>query len=621
MLKHLNVLIRFLLFWIAISFLDRLVFVSYFASKLADNSLLENTEPFLRGLRLDLSLAGYLSLLPLLVYLFKWIFPSVQVPVFIGKTYTGILICLMAMISIANLNIYREWGSKLNYRALDFAFSAPNEAMASSASSPILLSFLLLALFLIISFWLSSRFIVYAMPHTNQKKRFKIPMAFLLLGLTFLAIRGGWQLSPINQSMSYYSQKPLINHASVNTYWNLLHDITKNLSGQNNPYQYTDTTKANELVDACYPATKSASPAILTQNRPNVVVIILESFTADLVESLGGEKGIAPQMEQLIQQGILFENAYASGDRTDKGTIAILSGFPSQAIRSIIKEYGKQERLPSLAQIFRKNNYRTSFYYGGESEFFGMKSYILGHGYQKLIDKPDFEAKDMNSKWGAYDGKVYQRQLADLNKEKQPFFSTLLSLTNHEPFELPVKPKFPGNEVENKFRSTAFYADSCLGSFIKESAKQPWYKNTLFVIVADHGHRLPLNKYDNWHPNRFRIPLIFFGEVIKPEYRGMKMKKFGGQTDIAHTLLRQVKMDVSPFKWSKDLLNEESKDFAFFDWDNGFGWATPQQAISFDNMAKQIIYRKNKAGINNDKALEHTGKAYLQKVYQEYLNY
>src|SRR5690606_32634900 len=144
----------------------------------------------------------------------------------------------------------------------------------------------------------------------------------------------------------------------------------------------------------------------------------------------------------------------ASAGRTDKGVVATLSAFPSQAIQSVMKLNDKQEKLPAIAQELRAAGYQTSFYYGGESGCFNMKSYIMSHGYDKLVDQHAFLKKDMNSKWGAYDDKVFSKNVSDLSREKQPFFSTILTLTNHEPFELPVEAHFKGDDIDNKLRST-----------------------------------------------------------------------------------------------------------------------------------------------------------------------
>lgn len=420
--------------------------------------------------------------------------------------------------------------------------------------------------------------------------------------------------------MAYFSTKTILNHAAVNTEWNLIHDIINNKYGNDNPYKYYSKAEAEKIVAGLFVKPSEKPIQILKSDRPNIVLIILESFTAELIESLGGEKGVTPNMEKLIEEGVLFEQVYAAAGRTDKGLVATLSGFPSQAIRSIMKYNTKQEKLPGLARELRQNSYKTSFYYGGESEFFNMKSYILSHGFETLIDQHSFSRKDMNSKWGAFDDKVFSKNLNDLDYVQQPFFSAILSLTNHEPFELPVNPHFEGENVENKFRSTAFYTDSCLGAYLKDAKEKDWYKNTLFVILADHSHRLPGNitEYD---PKRYHIPLLFFGNMIKPEFKGTRINKIGNQTDLAATLLNQLNIDPIRYKWSKDLLNPGTREFGFFNWDNGFGFATKDQVLSFDNIGKNIILRKNAPNPKIDSVLVNYGKAYMQEVFRQYLDY
>ena len=621
MLKSLFFLSRFYIFWLLFFFLDRLVFLLYFTEKLKGVSFLEILQTFVNGIRLDMSMAGYISAIPLLVFLICRLF-KIKISTKIPRWYTRIIIIFFSFISIVNFNIYREWGTKINYRALDFALNTPQEAIASSSSSPVFSSFLIFFILIAISFWLEKKVINYKIPAENITWYSLTALPLISVFLTFTLIRGGWQLSPINESMSYFSDKPFLNHAAVNTEWTMVHDILDNKFGNKNPYKYYESREeAYNVLKDLYRKPTAESPPVLTTTRPNVVVIILESFTADVIESNGGEKGITPRIEGLINKGIFFSNIYATGDRTDKGLIGVLSGFPSQAIRSILKINNKHEKLPSLAQAFKKENYNTSFYYGGESEFFNLKSYILSHSYQRLIDKHDFSSKDMNSKWGAYDGVVFEKQLNDLKNSPTPFFSTLLTLTNHEPFELPGTPRFNSGTDGDKFRSTAFYTDSCLGNYLDEARKQPWYKNTLFVIVADHGHRLPKNEYENYNPNRFRIPLLFYGHDIRAQFEGKKIEMLGSQTDIAATLLNQLKLDSTPFKWSKDLLNPGVKPFAFFNWDNGFGFATPKQTISFDNVSKQVIYRKNRVPDSIDNKSVKLGKAMMQTVFQEYMDY
>ncbi|MDF3078768.1 MAG: synthase family protein [Sphingobacteriaceae bacterium] len=618
MLKSLLFCLRFFCFWLIFFFADRLIFLFYFHDKVSTLGFGNIARTFLYGLWMDASMAGYLSVIPLLGLLLVWAIPSLKIsrkPVLI---YSWLLIVPFSIIVAANFNIYREWGSKINYRALDFFFNSTREAVASSSTSPVLLSFSIIGALIIFFIWLSRKLIKPIPPLPGAQRAV---LGFVLIALTFLAIRGGWQLSPMNESMAYFSEKPILNHAAINTDWALMHDILANKYGTKNPYAYFKPEEAKNIVADLYAVPNTNTETILTTQRPNVVVIIMESFTADVIESLGGEPGVAPNMEKLAADGILFTNIYASGDRTDKGLIGILSGFPSQATRSIIKSNNKQEKLPSLSQTLAKQGYKTSFYYGGESEFFNVKSYVLSHNYQKLVDKPTFDKKDMNSKWGAYDHAVYNKALADAEHEPQPFFCAIQTLTNHEPFELPGTPKFKGKDVSNEFRSTAFYSDSTLADYLTQAKTKPWYKNTLFIVVADHGHLLPKAKYEIQDPHRFRIPLLFYGGALKEDVRGRKVEKIGNQTDIAATLFAQMNIDHSDFHWSKDLLNPGTKEFSFFDWDNGFGFVTPQQAVSFDNVGKNVIYTREKQAEAVDDSLIRQGKAYMQRVFQEYLDY
>lgn len=618
MLKSFFVFIRFYLFWLLFFFLDRLLFLFYFSDRISHIGLAEIASTFLYALRLDSSMIAYISVIPLLFYLILLFIPRFKFSVNIGKYYVLFFVLISTIISSFNLNLYREWGSKINYRALDLAFNSTKEAIASSSSSPVFASFSIFLVFFLSAAFLGQKILDFKIKDHAAPLWKKASMTFTMLALLFLTIRGGWQLSPINQSMAYFSNETVLNHAAVNTEWNLIHDILSNKYGKDNPYQYYPREEAQKILNEIYKKPTESSPILLNSKRPNVVLIILESYTAELIGILGGEKGVTPNTDRLASEGILFEEIYAAAGRTDKGVLASISGFPSQAIRSVMKQSNKQEKLPGIAQEFEKQSYSTSFYYGGESEFFNMKSYVLSHGYKKLIDQHSFQRKDMNSKWGAYDDKVFSKQLADMDKGKQPFFSTILTLTNHEPFEIPVERKYKGENVNDQFRSTMFYTDSCLGAYLNEAKKKSWYKNTLFVIIADHGHRLP-NNLTEFEARKYRIPLIFYGDVIKPEFKGLKISKTGSQTDLAVTLLNQVKMDASRYAWSKDLLNPNTPGFAFFNWDNGFGFATKEQVISFDNVGKNIILRRNKANSKLDNELLRYGKAHMQEVFQQYL--
>ncbi|MEJ5995496.1 sulfatase-like hydrolase/transferase [Pedobacter sp. Du54] len=564
-------------------------------------------------------MTGYLCIIPLMVFLFWFLSKKRRVSFKWISLYDKTFIIIFSILAVINFNIYREWGSKVNERAFGFLIDTPNEALASSASSPILLSIAVLLGLIGAAFYFHDKILKTEFRLKKSPIWVKIVISILLIGFNFLGIRGGTGVAPNNQSMAYFSNHPILNHAAVNTEWNLLSSVLASKKTNKNPYQYFNSITAAQNVANLYQTKKDTSINILTSKTPNVIVFILESFTANLTKTLGNETGITPKFDSLINHGFLFSKIYAAGNRTDKGLIGSLTGFPTLGTGSIVKWPEKMQKITAISQKFDQKKYHTSFFYGGESEFDNYKAFILGHGYQKLIDKNSFDTKDMNSKWGAYDDFVFNKQLAAMNETKQPFFSTILSLTNHEPFELPTAYKFGQSNTLNRFKSTAYYTDSCINAYLNRAKKQPWYKNTLFIFIADHGHIYPKNKYDVFMPERYHIPLLFYGDVIKEEYRGKKSVIIGSQQDLAATLLAQLNIPTKEFPWSKNLLNPYTKAFAFFSWDNGLGFIDPNQCVTFDNVGKKILYQTHAKNEAATKINLIFGKSYLQTAYQQFI--
>ena len=619
MFKSLIFFIRFYIFWLLFFFLDRLMFLLIYHKKLAMVPLSETMATFYHAISLDLSMAAYLAIIPMGGYIYWFLSGRKVVELKWISTYNIILIVLFSIISVINFNIYREWGSKVNAKAIGFAISTPTEALASSASSPIGLSLALLVLIIALSLFMQRWIVSRKLTFGSNPVWLRAVVSVLLVALTFLLIRGGLRGSPITQSMAYFSKEQLLNQAAVNTEWNLLRSSLSERMARTNPYVYFDPKNAEQLIKELYTPEKDSTIQILKTSKPNVVLVIIESFTADLTQTLGNETGITPHFDSLMHKGILFDRVYASGNRTDKGIIASLAGFPTLASGSVVKWPEKMQKLPAISQSLYKNGYQTSFYYGGESEFDNYKAFILSHDYQRLIDKNNFKGTELQSTWGKYDETVFARQLKDMNSEKQPFFSTLLTLTNHEPYSLPGKPKFGNSDNVAKFKSTAYYTDSCINAYLNNAKKESWYQNTLFIFVADHGHVLPKQAHEIYSPERYHIPLLFYGEVIKDEFKGRKFSNVGSQIDIAATLLAQLKIPSKEFVWSKNLLNPYTKPFAYFTWDNGMGFIDNQQCVTFDNVGKMILDNSNsKDKVKTTQVLDHA-KAYLQKVYQQFI--
>lgn len=557
---------------------------------------------------MDVSFTSYLCIFPFLLFALNAAFIKLRVNKII-QIYTVILVLIISFVSTADLELYRAWGFRMDATPLQY-LSSPREMIASASSSPVVG---LLAIFILLSVlfvWLYKKFFSKYISIQPARSWLHLAVSLFLIAFLFVPIRGGIQKIPMNSSDVYFSRKMFANHAAINLPWNIMFSIL-NRHNTKNPFDYFTNGKDEQMVDSLYNTGPVRIPHILTTQRPNIIFIILESYTAKFMASLGGEKGVTPNIDSIAKDGLLFTNIYAAGDRSEKGQVAVLSGYPNQAITSIIKTPTKTQHLASITQILNKQGYYTSYTYGGELEFANIKSYLLNTGFDKLVSKYSFPESTRTTSWGVHDAIVLDTFFNDIRHQQQPFFATLFTLSSHEPFDVPYH-KFGGSDVTAKFRNSVAYTDSCIGHFIRKLKNDSLWKNTLIVLVADHGHPLPGNDRDDL-PSKFHIPLIFTGGALK--VKGT-IATIGSQTDIITTLLDQFSINRHAFKWGKDLLDSGAHSFAFYCFNNGFGFVTPHGVVTMDNVSHKIIYQQG----NVDSSAITNGKAYMQFSYQDFLN-
>jgi phosphoglycerol transferase MdoB-like AlkP superfamily enzyme len=247
-----------------------------------------------------------------------------------------------------------------------------------------------------------------------------------------------------------------------------------------------------------------------------------------------------------------------------------------------------------------------------------MNSYLLNAGCDKLITQDNFSASQLSSKWGVYDEHVLNKHAEDLNKEKQPFFSVLLTLSTHEPFDIPIKNPFGNDNDPDKFRGAAFYTDQCLGNYFREVKNEPWFKNTIFVLLADHGHPLP-KEHNYEDPAARRMTMMIYGNLVKPEFKGTVIKTIGNQNDFAATLLSQLNINHDSFKWSSNIFNANRNNFAYISLDYGLNWVLPDGYFTYRFNSGNIDFPKGKDHISTTDVAN--AKSYLQCLYKDFLNY
>ncbi len=619
MIRILSSLVRQLVFWLLVFFISRLVFLLYNARLLYIEGVgfLESLSAFWHALPLDLATACYFLVFCLLIAIVQAIYPAKWLN-YLNKAWVLLLLVVFFLLTTAELGIYPEWKTKMPYKALMY-LKNPAEVYNSSSTLTFVLLIALFVLQVACTFWLYNRYF-YKNITTAPRRRILTALGIAVLGIPLVTTgaRGGWQEIPITQSESYYSEHNILNLASVNSAFNMYISVYENLRNfDKNPYEFYFPSEARELVNKLYIVKSDTTVKILTSAKPNIVLIILESWSADLIESLGGEPGITPNFKELEKEGVLFTNMYPTGPRSEQGMGSIFSGFPAHPISSVTVQPEKFAKLPTFTRQLIDHGYSTSFYFGGQLRYGNIKGYIHYNGFKRIIENNDFGKDAIYGKLGAHDEFVFRRQLNDMKEEKQPFFSSVYTLSSHSPYDQPMEKVLTWGDNENQYINSAYYTDKCLGEYFREAKKQPWYANTLFIIVADHSH----NSYRNWSfttPNYHKIPMLLFGEVIDKHYKGKTVERLSNQMDIAATLMKQLDLDSSPFKWSRDLFNPGSPEFAYYSFEEGMGWVTKNGYFVYDTRAD--YFNENTLPDEDKARVIREGRSFMQVLFDEYMN-
>lgn len=361
-------------------------------------------------------------------------------------------------------------------------------------------------------------------------------------------------------------------------------------------------------LDSITAVNDSVAISMLKVERPDVVMIILESFSSHLMPSLGGEP-VALKLDSIAATGWLWDNFYANSFRTDRALTAIMSGFPGVPSASLMKNVEKIEHTPSWPREMKRNGWKSSYFYGGDTNFTNMHAYLVSQGFENIICDKSFDAADRKSKWGAHDDKVFARALADIlsRNDLDPHLDIIQTSSSHEPFEVPYSnTRFADNDRLNAFA----YTDSCTADFVNALRRTTRWDQTLVIIVPDHYGVYP---QDIENPvMRHTVPLIFTGGALADAPR--RISRTGSQADIAATLLGAIGVDHSAFPFSRNLLEDDAAQYAFFSEPGVAGLTTPVGSYVFNCDADAVILDSCQAADSAD--IARATRAILQNLYK-----
>ena len=554
------------------------------------------------GLMLDMTMAGYVCALPVLLLLFAIALPhklwrvTMQVWLYVAAAFIAVSFAV-------NLGLYEFWGFPLDASILQY-LATPKQAAASVTLKQFAVQCVVaIAYFAALAY--AYRTILRLLDTTAVGKRWWRAVwaivVVLLVGVDFLAIRGGVTTAVANVSKVYFSDKAILNHAAVQPAFSFLSSIGDDVAYDR--YCYFDELQCAQGLTTPPLAVDAEVESVLTVERPDIVLILAESFGRTTVDEVVDGVSVAPNLQRLKDEGIWFENLYASSFRTDRGVLATLSGFCAQPTMSLMKYPAKAAALPSIASSLREAGYSTSYIHGGDLNFTDMSSYLYATGFETLVALKDLSFDAPTSKWGYADDVLsdyFVDYVSSLHSGDKPYFAVWQTLSSHEPFDVPV------DCFEDRMLCSMNFADSCISSVVERLRSSDGWDNMLVVIIADHAYKYPYNSSAS-ATERHHIPMLWLGGAVREP---MVVESFCSQSDFAATLLAQLGCDTSRFVLSRNIFAPKSAEFGYYTFNNGFGVVQADGAMVYDCTSDRPI----STDVSPER--EYIGKMMLQSTYR-----
>ena len=571
---HFSLLVRFFLAWLLTFLVGKLAFFAHNGWP----GLADALQIYWHGLPLDIAVAAYITaplwlVLTCATLLGKPRFtPRGRTAYRIYSATVGVLVLATLIVDII---LYEKWGFKLDAVCLSY-LDNPSGITDSLGWGYFLLAvagFLLLICGYIWLLWRigprtdcqNTRRSCFRTPHPVQ--RTVHTLALLLIGaLLFLGIRGGVGRSTANVGMVYYSTDQYHNHSAVNPVFSFFYSLLKERDFSQQARYFAPDEADRIFASLNYNTESRISPedSLLNNRRPNILLILMESCGGRVVGCTEGNTKVTLYIDSMAREGVFFSQCYANSFRTDRGTICTFSGYPAFPDASVMKMPAKSRVLPSIAGALRGVGYDTEFLYGGDKNFTNMNSYFLATGYNRVLGDVDFPAEmRKTSPWGVCDHLMFDqlRQNIDRQPKDKPWFKTLLTLSSHEPWTVPYK------RLDDPMLNAFAYLDESLGKFMEGLRRSPEWKNTLVIILPDHGVSWPadINEFDI---RKYHIPLIWTGGAVR---NAREVARLCNQTDLAATLLGQLGIDHARFKFSRDVMSQTyTYPCAIHTWPEGY---------------------------------------------------
>lgn len=572
-------LLQLLILGLVLLSLSRLGLVAWQWPRVAATAILGQI--LVQGVRADLILLGYLIAVPLVLAPLLAYRKTRRVWQLLTVSWTTFALILIVFMEVATPQFIMQYDVRPNRLFIEY-LSYPAEVMGT------LWNGFRIALVVGLAFTVALGVTIYKLLRASSANlSLWGPVKLLLIWplvvlLVAFQIRSTLAHRPANPALFALTGDAMVNSLIINSPYSVLDALAAMGNEANSSEIYGKyprdkvfaTVKAApwlrdlQFTSADMP-TLHKQEAVMQRARPlNLVIVLEESLGATFVESLGGLP-VTPELEKLKQDGWWFEQLYATGTRSVRGIEAVVAGYAPTPARSVVKLSLSQHNFYTLAAGLGQKGYQTEFVYGGEAHFDNMRSFFTGNGFQKVVDRRDMNPVFEGS-WGASDEDLFNKsleRLKTLHDTGKPFFSLIFSSSNHEPFQFPDGRITLHDKEKQTVNNAVKYADYALGRFIAEARKQDYWKDTVFLIVADHDNRVygdalvPINK--------FHIPGLILGADVQPKRIGT----IASQIDLAPTLLSLMGVSSEHPMIGRDFARDsETPGRALIQFDNSFAW-------------------------------------------------
>lgn len=586
--------------WTLLLFIGAKVAFMLFCREGHDFTVGDVTDVIWHGLTLDLSTALYIFIVPFLLTVASiW----VKVPRWVSQVYFGVVALALSLAFVADISLYPFWGYKLDSTCLQY-LETPAEAMASVSAGYLivrLLAFVFLAIVIYLGY---TRPTIHILP-TRHRIAGTIT-AVVCIPLIVIGIRGGLNESTTNIGQVYYAQNQFLNHSAVNPVFSFMASF-ENTASYVPDYTFMSEEERSRLMEGLY-STESISPyTLLRTQRPDIVVILMESCGGIFTNEIGHRPEVMPRLDRLMKEGVYFANFYANSYRTDRGTLCTWSGYPSFPRSSVMKMPIKTQYMPGIASSLKAAGYHTSYLYGGDIDFTNMRGYLVTTGFERLHWMKDYTIEQQNtSEWGVRDDITFATLEEMTTTAQSPFLIGYSTLSSHEPWDVPTRRL--DDEILNAFN----YLDECIGNYIDHMKQTPQWDNMLVVLLPDHGFTYGGVGED--HEEHDHVPMLWIGGAVKEPRR---VEQLCNQTDLPATLLGQMGIPHNDFPFSRDVMSKGyTYPFATHTYNNGITMRDSTGFAVFDLNANRIIVDKS----SDSELLLKKGKAILQTAADDLKN-